>query len=295
MKRLEKTEILVTGATGTIGSEICRQLSKKRIPFRAMTRKLEEAKELQKLKAAETVIADFNDAESLEKALTGIKHAFLLTSSSEHAEQLQLNFVAVAKKMGLEHLVKLSQLHAEEDSPVRFLRYHAKVEKAIKNAGMQYTFLRPNLFMQGLIGFKEPILHQNKFFATIGDAKVSLIDIRDIATVAVEALQGTDHYNKIYNLTGPVAMTHYEIADSFSQALEKNIKYINVSDEEMLKALLGVGFPDWQAHGLIEDYAHYARGEAENVTNDVQQVTGSKPRSFTDFLEAYAEVFQDED
>ncbi|QNL52475.1 SDR family oxidoreductase [Olivibacter sp. SDN3] len=292
MKSSEKTEILITGATGTIGSEICRQLSKKGIPFRAMSRKRETMKEIEKLQGAEIVLADFNDSASLEKALEGIKHAFLLTDSSEHTEQLQLNFVTMAKKAGLEHLVKLSQLHAAKDSPVRFLRYHAQVEEAIENSGMVYTFLRPNLFMQGLLGFKTPIAQQGKFFATIGDARISLIDIRDIAAVAVETLQGNAHYNKIYNLTGPAAMTHPEIADSFSMALGNTIDYIQISDEEMLKTLSAVGFPHWQAQGLVEDYAHYARGEAEDITNDVQHVTGKKARSFKDFLADYQDYFR---
>ena len=257
-----------------------------------MTRKLEEASEIQKLKGAEIILADFNDPKSLHNVLTGMKHAFLLCSSSAKAEQLQLNFVAAAKAKGLEHLVKLSQLHADINSPVRFLRYHAKVEDAIEKAGIAYTFLRPNLFMQGLLGFKIPIARKGKFFATIGDAKVSLIDIRDIAAVIIETLQGKSHYNKIYNLTGPEALTHDELAYKFSKALGKPVKYINVFDEELQSTLLVVGFPDWQANGLIEDYAHYARGEAETVTGDIKFVTGKKPRSFEEFLKSYGHFFQ---
>ncbi|WP_419802773.1 SDR family oxidoreductase [Mucilaginibacter sp.] len=286
------TEILITGATGTIGSEICRQLSKLKIPFKAMSRSAKDAKPIAELEGAEIIIADFNDPESLKNALKGIRQAFLLTSSSEKTEQLQLNFVAAAKKAGLEHLVKLSQLHADENSPVRFLRYHAVVENAIKDAKINYTFLRPNLFMQGLLGFKDPIIYQSKFFATVGNAKISLIDIRDIASVAVECLQGNTHYNKTYDLTGPESLTHYEIADKFSDALSKKVEYVNVDDKQMVSALRSAGFPDWQADGLIEDYAHYARGEAEKVSNNVLEITGNEPRSFDSFLSEYLQKFK---
>src|SRR5699024_11272274 len=100
------------------------------------------------------VFADFNDPDSLEAALEGITHAFLLTNSSAKAEQLQENFVQIARKVDLEHIVKQSQLKATVDSPVRFLRYHAVVERRIRESGINFTFLRANLFMQGLLGCK---------------------------------------------------------------------------------------------------------------------------------------------
>jgi uncharacterized protein YbjT (DUF2867 family) len=290
MTHLPNPEILITGSTGTIGSELCKQLSKKGIPFRAMSRTMEEAKHIKDLNGSEVVVADFNDPDSLQKALEGIKHAFLLTNSSPKAEQLQLNFVNAARRTNLEHIVKQSQYKATVDSPVRFLRYHAAVEQRISESGIHFTFLRPNLFMQGLLGFKDSINREGTFFGTLGDAKVSLIDIRDIAGVAVEALQGSDHYSKIYNLTGPEALTHSEIAGQFSNALGRSITYVDVSDDEMLEALLKAGFPGWQAHGLIEDYAHYGRGEAQAVTNTVEQITGRRPYRFEDFARDYADV-----
>jgi uncharacterized protein YbjT (DUF2867 family) len=292
MTRSNKPEILITGATGTIGSELCKQLSEKGIPFRAMSRAREEAARINHLKGGEIVIADFNDRNSLERALEGITHAFLLTNSSAKAKHLQANFVQVARKVKLEHIVKQSQYKASVDSPVRFLRYHAAIEQKIREAGINFTFLRPNLFMQGLFGFKDSIIHKGTFFATLGDAKVSLVDIRDIATVAAETLQGTAHYNKIYSLTGPEALTHCELANQLSEALGRPVTYVNTSDDEMLEALLNAGFPEWQAHGLIEDYAHYGRGEAEATTDTVQQVTGHPPHPFEDFVRDYAEVFK---
>jgi len=288
-----KPEILITGSTGTIGSELCKQLSKKGIPFRAMSRSVEKAAHIKNLRGSEIVIADFNDCNSLEKALKGITHAFLLTDSSAKAERLQSNFVRVARKVGLDHIVKQSQYKAAVDSPVRFLRYHAAVEQKIRSAGINFTFLRPNLFMQGLLGFKDFIINEGTFFATLGDAKVSLIDIRDIAAVAAQSLQGTAHYNKIYSLTGPEALTHFEIADQLSEALGRSVTYLDTSDDEMLEALLHVGFPEWQALGLIEDYAHYSREEAEATTDTVQQVTGNIPRRFKDFTCDYADIFKD--
>ena len=283
--------LLITGATGNTGTELAKQLSAKGVPFRALVRSVENAGQLAALPGIELVSGDLGDPDSLTAALKGIKRAFLLTNSSEQAETLQLGFVDAARQAGVQHIVKLSQLAASIDSPVRFLRYHAAVEQHIRASGIAYTFLRPNLFMQGLLGFSSTIAAKGMFFASIGEARVSLVDIRDIAALAAAALTEQGHEGKIYNITGPEALTHAEIAAQFSAVLGREIRFINVSPEEMRQAVIGVGFPLWQADGLIEDYAHYARGEAAAVTSDVQTVTGRAPRSFKSFIEDYKQAF----
>ncbi|ACU62515.1 SDR family oxidoreductase [Chitinophaga pinensis] len=284
--------ILITGATGNIGKELINLLSAKGISYNAMVRSIERAKELEVLPGITLVQGNFDDEVSLDKALRGIEKAFLLTNSSEHAEEQQLRFVNAAKRAGVKHIVKLSQWAADVSSPVRFLRYHAAVEAAITAAGMTYTFLRPNLFMQGLLGFKEVIRSEHKFFAAAGEARISLIDIRDIAAVAAVALTADGHENKVYDLTGPESLTHQQLATTFSQVLAHPIHFINVPEEDMKNALLGVGFPEWQADGLLEDYAHYRLNEAAAVTDIVQDVTGEKARTFSQFVTDYASLFK---
>ncbi|HEX9956327.1 MAG TPA: SDR family oxidoreductase [Fibrella sp.] len=283
--------ILITGATGTIGSELAKSLSNQGIPFRAMVRSPKDATALAVLPGAEIVKGDFNDPTTLSQALAGINKAFLLTPSSELAEQQQLRFVTEAQRAGVQQVVKLSQLAADPASPVRFLRYHAVVEHAIRDSGMAFTFLRPNLFMQGLLGFGESIAAKGLFFAAIGDAKVSAIDVRDIAAVAAKALLEDGHEGRTYTLTGPEALTHTDMASKLATALKRPVTFINISPEAMRAALAEVGFPAWQADGLIEDYAHYSRHEANLVSADVETVTGQSARPFAVFAEDYAAHF----
>lgn len=282
--------ILVTGATGTNGSEIVKRLAAQNVPVRAMVRDRNRANAIA-LPNVEVVEGDFDRPETLLSALSGVDRAFLVTNSSEHAEAQQLAFVDAAKQSGVAHIIKLSQFAADADSPVRFLRYHAAVEAAIQSSGIAYTFLRPNLFMQGLLNFKSTIVTQNAFYTAIGDAKVSLIDVRDIADAAIAALTKTGHEGKIYDLTGPQALTHTEAAHYLSNAIGRNITFVDIPPEMMLETLLSVHFPTWQAEGLIEDYAHYRRGEASVVASGVQDATGKAPRSFETFAHNYAPMF----
>jgi uncharacterized protein YbjT (DUF2867 family) len=288
---MSQTNILLTGATGNTGMELAKHLSAKGIPFRALVRSVEKAEALAALPGAELLAGDLANPPGLAPAFKGITKAFLLTNSSEAAETLQLNFVQAAQAAGVQHIVKLSQLAADVHSPVRFLRYHAKVEEAVRQSGMAWTFLRPNLFMQGLLGFAETIARQGRFFAAIGDARISLVDTRDIAAVAAAALTQPGHEGKTYDITGPEALTHAGLAAHFTALLGREVSFIPVSPEEMYKAVIGAGFPLWQAEGLIEDYAHYARGEAAAVSGAVKQVTGREPRTFKDFVQEYAGAF----
>lgn len=291
MQKSETAAVLITGATGNIGTELTKLLAAQKVPFRAMVRKMEDAKSFADLESVEVVVGDFNDEKTIADALRGMERAFLLTNSSEQAEAQQTAFVEAAQKAEIKHIVKLSQWAASTDSPVRFLRYHAAVEQEIKDSGIAYTFLRPNLFMQGLLGFRETIVKQGKFFASIGDAKISTVDVRDIAAVAAAALTGDNHAGKIYDITGAEALSHQQMAEKLSAALDRQIQFVDVPPEAMREALKSAGFPDWQADGLIEDYVHYHRGEASEIASGVRDATGKPPRAFDDFARDYAPAF----
>jgi uncharacterized protein YbjT (DUF2867 family) len=282
--------ILVTGAGGSNGSELIKQLFATGVSVRAMVRKRRDL-ENDALPGVEFVTADFDDLASVNRALEGVQSAFLVTNSSERTETQQLRFVETARAAGLRHIVYLSQLHATKDSPVRFLRYHAVVEEAISASGMTFTNLRPNLYMQGLLGFRSSIISEGRFFAAAGDSRVSIVDVRDIAAVAATALTESGHEGKTYDVTGPEALTHAEMASQLSETLGRRISFVDVSEAAMRDALLSLGMPEWQVDGLIEDYAHYRRGEASGISTAVEDVTSLRPRSFLAFTRDYKQAF----
>lgn len=201
------------------------------------------------------VAADFDDAASIATALEGAGRAYLVTPSSERAAAQQRRFADLAAQAGVGHLVVLSQLAADEHSPVRFLRY-AAVEQHVRDLGIAYTFLRPNLFFQGLLAFAGPISAQGRLYAPIGDARVSAVDVRDIAAVAATTLTEAGHQGATYTLTGPAAITHAQIAAALTAALGRDITFIDVPPEAFADSLQEI-LPPWQIQSLLEDYAHY--------------------------------------
>jgi uncharacterized protein YbjT (DUF2867 family) len=220
-----------------------------------------------------------------------VTRAYLVTPSSAAAEGQQVQFVELADQAGVQQIVLLSQLAADENSPVRFLRYHAVVERRIRELGLGFTFLRPNLYMQGLLAFRASIANDDAFFAPIGDAQVSAVDVRDIAVVAAEALTEPRHLGQTYDITGPDALTHTDIAEALSRALGRTITFADVPPPAFAGPLAEYGMPQWQVDGLLEDYEHYRRGEAAAVSSAVPDVTGKPPRDIKMFAQDYASAF----
>jgi uncharacterized protein YbjT (DUF2867 family) len=282
--------ILIAGATGTVGSEVVKRLSAQGVQVRALTRNPRKA-EANPLPHVRFVQGDFDDPESIRRVCSGVDRAFLLTNSTERAEQQQIAFTRVAQQSGVRHIVKLSQLHADANSPGRFLRYHAAVEAALRASGLTFTFLRPNLYMQGLLNFRQSIQQKSAFFAAVGDARISAVDVRDLADVAVAALTGSRHDNKVYSLTGPGALTFAEMAHQLSKAVGRTITFVDVPPKSMRVALVDLGFPAWQADGLLEEFAMYRRGEAAGVEPGVREALDRSPRSFDEFARDYAPLF----
>lgn len=280
--------ILITGATGSTGLAVAASLQQAGVPFRAMVRKQADSSRLM-AKPAELAVANFDD-NSITDAVVGIDRAYLVTPSSENAEQQQLRFIDAAIAAGVQHIVLLSQLGADIDSPVRFLRYHAVVEQRLEQLSVGYTFLRPNLFFQGLFAFKEGIAATGNFAAPIGNTRVSAIDVRDIGDVAAAALTQSGHLGKTYTLTGPDSLTHQDIATSLTRATRSQITFSDVEPNQFGQYLQGI-LPSWQVDGLLEDYAHYRRGEAAQTTNTVTEITGKTGRCFDEFATEFSAEF----
>jgi uncharacterized protein YbjT (DUF2867 family) len=299
MKAGAQESILVTGATGTLGSEVVRQLSSA-TPAVNIKAALHSAQSIKKVKEegdrVEVVLIDYNKPETLKEALNQVDKLFLLTPDVPNAHELASNLVIEAKKAGIRHIVKQSVMGADLEADVGTMRLHRQAEKIIEKSGIPFTFLRPNEFMQNFINFHSPsIKNNNAFYLPLEDAKVSLVDVRDIAAVAVKSLtedRNDKHDNKTYLITGPEAQSYHQAAEILSNATDKKISYVNISEEEARGAMKEMGMSDWIINTISELYDYFRKGNASQVSSAVEEVTGKKPISFSQFAKDYAEVFR---
>lgn len=297
MKTKQET-ILVTGASGTLGSEVVKQLSSSTLAvnIKAAVHSTQNVKKLKGGDRVEVVLIDYNKPETLKEALNQVDKLFLLTPDVPNAHELASNMVIEAKKAGIRHIVKQSVMGADLEADVGTLRLHRQAEKTIEQSGIPFTFLRPNEFMQNLINFhSSSIKNNNAFYLPLEDAKVSLVDVRDIAAVAVKSLtedRNDKHDNKTYLITGPEALSYHQAAEILSNATNKKINYVNISEEEARGAMKKMGMSDWIINTISELYDYFRKGNASQVSSAVEEVTGKKPISFSQFAKDYAEAFR---
>lgn len=286
--------ILVTGATGLSGSELVRRLSAKGIPSRALVRNLAKAQSLASLPNIEVVEGDMARPDSLSEALRGVDRAMLISSSDPTMLDVQSSFIDAARKAGVKHVVKLSGIIPELDSPFRFARMHAEIEKRLEDSGVAYTHLRAGEFMPSYFRQVPSIVARGILALPMGDARIASLDIGDIAEVAIAALTTSGHEGKTYPLTGPEALTMAEVAEKLSAATGKAIRYVDVPPEEAKKARLAAGLPPYLAEGLDELFAERRKGKESVVWPTIEEVFGFQPTTFDEFARRNAGIFRGE-
>jgi uncharacterized protein YbjT (DUF2867 family) len=285
------TMIFITGAGGTVGREVVKQLKLAKVPFRVAYFSPEKV-EAALANGIEAVTIDYNRPETLRSAFQGCDKLFLLGPNALNQTQLELNAVEAAKAVGVQHIVKQSVMGAEaEDFSLALL--NRPVEQAIESSGMTWTFLRPSSFMQNVVTFmSETIKAESAFYSASDAGKIAHVDVRDIAAVAVKALTEPTHGGRAYTLTGPEAITYDELAQELSTVLGHAISHISLPPEDLKQAMLAEGMPEAIADRMLDLERYYRENKANRITNDIQQVTGQEPRRFAQYARDYAPLLQ---
>jgi uncharacterized protein YbjT (DUF2867 family) len=219
----------------------------------------------------------------------------LISSSDPAMLEVQSNFIEAARKAGVKHVVKLSGIMPDVDSPFRFARMHGEAEEKLERSGVAFTHLRAGEFMHAYFRQVPAIVARGTFFLPMEDARIASIDVRDIAEVAARALTEPGHEGKIYPLTGPEALSMAEVAEKLSSATGKPIRYVNIAPEEARKAQLAAGVPPYTADALAELFAERRKGKESKVWPDIEDILGRRATTFDQFATRHAAIFRGEE
>jgi uncharacterized protein YbjT (DUF2867 family) len=283
--------ILVTGATGQVGSALVEELVRRGAQTRAMVRTEEHAAGLA-ARGVEAVVGDFERPESLPGALSGVDHAFLVSRDDPRQPEMEGALIEATARAGVGRIVKLSASGAGPDSPVALMRRHAQAERTLEGSGLEHTVLRPQLYMQNFLRFGPSIATDGRFAAPMGDRRFALVDVRDVARVAAAALTEEAHAGATYVVSGPEALSYGEAAETIGAAIGKEVAYEPAEPRAFRDNLLAErGLPRWRADELAFIASAYGAGAGELVTDVVYRVGGGEPRTFAQFVREHAEHF----
>lgn len=281
------SKILVTGATGNVGSRIVRLLAARGQSVRALTRKGERAKFDPKV---EVVTGDFTDPASLRAALQGVSRVYILAGGHQ-LEQHEANVIDAVKAARVELVVKHSVSGAQykaTDIP----RWHRAGEERIEATGLPYVFLRPASFASNTLGWAGSIKSQGTVYSPLGETALPVIDPEDIAEVAATVLTDPGHAGKAYELSGPEAITTAQQVAILGELLGRPLKYVNVPDSAARESMLGMGMPVPYVDaflGLVQTLRSMGRIEP---TGDVKKVLGREARTYRQWAQANAAAFR---
>lgn len=280
--------IALTGATGTIGSELVRLLSERGADVRALTRHPEGRPELPGVTWVE---ADLADREGVADALEGADRLFLLTGNAEAMVRLQKNAIRAAADAGVGRVVKLSALGATDHSKSVIGLWHYNVERLLRDSDPEWTILRPHHFMQNLL---DPLVFDREtgeVRSASGEGRIPFIDTRDIAAVAAEVLTGEGHGGEIYTLTGPEARSYRDATEFLSRLLGRSLTYIPETMDQAWRRRRNAGQPVWLAAAQLAIAAYQREGgPTETVTRTVERLLGREPRGLERFIEDHRDA-----
>ncbi|GHO89692.1 SDR family oxidoreductase [Dictyobacter formicarum] len=287
--------ILVTGVNGLIGSAVIREFARQQYPVRALVRNRAKAQALETLPGVEVVEGDMLRPETLGRALDGVDRVLLISSPDQQMVETQCTLIDAAKRAGVRHIVKLSGVTTSLDSPFLFSRMHAEIAHHLEHSGLAWTQLRPSQFMTEYLREVPTIVAERAFFLPFEDAKLTPVDLEDIAKAAFALLTTPGHEGKTYMISGPEALSMIEIAEQISLAIGEAVRYVNIAPEERKRAQLAAGIPAYVVDALDVQSRLRREGNGEEVVHPETHIAlGIRPTTFAEFARRHAADFRGE-
>lgn len=282
--------ILITGATGKVSPDVIQSLKGSKSKLRVLVR--DEAKGAPfKAQGIEVVIGDFERPRTLAPAFAGVDSLWLLTKPGPRAPDHHSSAIWAARRAGVSHIVRMSAVGAAHNAPTINSRSHALSDTELSVSGVPFTILKPHFFAQNLMMSAQSVAKEGAVYLPLGEARMGIIDSRDIGFFAAHVLTTGGHEGKTYTLTGPESIDMATVATQLGAALGKPVQYVPVSVEQALQGMAAMGLDDWTLASVHDYFTAYSNGWGDFVTDDFQRVTGKAPRAFATFARDFAAAF----
>ncbi|MEQ8443739.1 MAG: NmrA family NAD(P)-binding protein [Alphaproteobacteria bacterium] len=280
--------ILVTAATGQVGSAVLAALAKSNCEVRALVR---NPSTFLALENTHVLQGDFADAASLARAFDGVSVLFLAGRDNPDSVEQHRRVLEQAELAGVRHIVKLSAIGASSTSAIGLMREHYEVDQLVLGSSADWTFIKPHLFMQNLLRAGESVRTESKITAPMAATAFPLVDTRDVGEVAALVLSDpTSHVGREYTLTGPAAVTYDDVASALTKVAGRTIRYEAIEQGAFEARLLAAGMPDWRAFDL--SHIAQAYGPHDNaVSQDIPALLGRPARSLAAFMDDHKDAF----
>ena len=286
------SKIFIAGAAGNIGTALLAALHDTDAEVVAGVHAPDKAKTLSGLGMNARPFY-FQDKDSMVQAMEGCDRMFLVIPLQEKLARYGHLAVQAAKEAGIEYIVRSSGYAASSDAHWRLGREHGMVDQFIEDSKIPFTILRPNTFMQNFSSYLAEMIKSGTITLPEEDAKVSYIDIRDIASCAAKLLLDSDGFeDKYYALTGPEGLAMSDVAAQISKASAQEVNYTAISEDDYMETLKDMGVPEWNINMLVSLTRVVKLGMLGNVTKAVEHVTGSPARTFAGFATEHVTAWE---
>lgn len=272
--------LAVTGATGALGGAVARQLAEAGVRQRLLAR---HTARLPELPDTPVFAVSYLDGQQAVNALRGVSTLFMVSAAeSPHRVEDQRTFVDAAAEAGVQHIVYTSFMGASPDAVFTLARDHAATEAHIAASGLAYTFLRDCLYQDVLPTFVQP---DGVIRGPAGEGSFAPVARTDIARTAVRILLSPEqHRNRTYTLTGPEELTMDDVARILTEVTGGHIGYEDETYEEAMASRMRGQAARWQAEAWTSSYQAIAAGSLRPVSSDIEELTGTAPLRFRDYL-----------
>jgi uncharacterized protein YbjT (DUF2867 family) len=287
-----KPKILVMGATGQVGGAVLPYLATNpAVEILGASRSPKKASHL----GVTAAYLDLDKPETIAPALEGIERVFMVTGYTIDMMRQSKDFLNIAKKVGVKYIVHLGAC-GDNDTRVAHYAWHQFIERYVEWCGFSFTHLRPEIFMQNMLGYGgESYIQKGVIRHYVGNARLSWVDVEDVGAAAAACLAEPEKHNGQTYRLGYEAASYHDIARIFTEVIGQPFSYEARPPEEFYRNVLAAGAEPSYMKCVFDSYTDYSAGRiahSDDVFDNLPAIAGRKPITLAEFAKKHSDKFR---